>query len=125
MQLVHLYAFAAPRHDGALFIAPRPLPGRLIGHAAGMVHEVKKDYLEETRRLDGQPITLITLAGLEQLAEKLLAEDGGHYTRADYEKAGVWDPEQIARDHGHAVITIEPTGDAGDLVDASEPAGQS
>ena len=38
---------------------------------------------------------------------------------------GVWDPEQIARDHGHAVITIEPTGDAGDLVDASEPAGQS
>ena len=33
----------------------------------------------------------------------------------------MWDPEQIARDHGHAVITIEPTGDAGDLVDASEP----
>ena len=116
---VTLYAHAAPAHEHALFAAPRPLPGRQVGRVAGMVFDVDPAYEEEARRLDGQPITLITEAGLERLAEKLLAEDGGRYTRADYEEAGVWNPEEIARLHGHAVITINPI-DGIPLIDATE-----
>ena len=84
-----------------------------------MVFDVDPAYEEEARRLDGQPITLITEAGLERLAVRLLAEDGGRYTRADYEEAGVWNPEEIARLHGHAVITINPV-DGIPLIDATE-----
>ncbi len=119
MRTTHLYAFAAPRHDHQLYIAPRPLPGRLIGTAAGMVHDVAPDYVQEAKRLDAHPITLITPAGLERLAEQLLTADG-RYSRADYEEAGVWDADMITRDRGHAVITITPTPDAGDLIDATD-----
>jgi hypothetical protein len=116
---VTLYAHAAPAHEHALFAAPRPLPGRQVGRVAGMVFDVDPAYEEEARRLDGQPITLITEAGLERLAVRLLAEDGGRYTRADYEGAGVWNPEEIARLRGHAVITIESI-DGIPLIDATE-----
>lgn len=115
---VHLYAFAAPAHQYALYIAPRPLPGRLLGTAAGMVHDVGPEYVEPATRLDAQRITLITPAGLERLAEQLLANGSG-YTRADYEEAGVWDAEQIARDRGHALLTITPSPNAGPLVSAT------
>ena len=119
MTTVTLYAHAAPAHEHTLFTAPRPLPGRLVGHVAGMVFDVAPQYQQEAGRLDGHPITLITPAGLERLAERLLVEDSG-YTRADYEAAGVWDPEGIARERGHAIISITPYGDAGPLIDATD-----
>ena len=117
MATVTLYAHAAPAHEHTLYAAPRPLPGREVGRVAGMVFDVAPAYEEAARRLDGQPITLITEAGLERLAENLLAEDGGRHTRADYEREGVWNPEEIARVRGHAVIAIEPID--GPLVDAT------
>lgn len=119
MRIVQLYAHAAPAHEHAVFIASRPLPGDLIGRAGGMVYDVKPEFAHLARRDDGQLIQLITPAGLEQLAVRLLAEDGGRYTRAAYEEAGVWDPEEIARQHGHALITIEPAAGVA-MVDATE-----
>jgi hypothetical protein len=115
---VQLYTYAAPAHDHALFIASRPLPGRHLGNAAGMVHDVAPEFQDGARLLDAQPITLITPAAFERLAEGLVQENG--YTRAQYEDADCWDPEDIARQRGHAVITIVPTVDAGPLIPVEE-----
>jgi hypothetical protein len=115
MHTVTLYATAAPAHTGTLYVAPRPLPGRLIGHTPFMVHDVQAEFEELARRDDGQPITLITPAGIERLAEQI-TEDAG-YTRQQLEDVGCWDPEQILRDHDRAVIAITPASDAGPLID--------
>lgn len=109
-----LYATAAPAHTGRLYYATRPLPGREIGNAGGFVYDVQPEFEDLARRDDGQPITLITPARVEQLAEQLVTADG--YSRARYEDLGAWNPDQILRDHNHAVIGITPTADAGPLI---------
>lgn len=106
MQTV-LYTLAAPPHEHALYTAPRPLPGRLIGRAAGMVHDIAPEYVELARRDDAQPITVITADGFESLVEAALAADGG-YTRADYVDADAWDVEDIGRRFGLALLVVDP-----------------
>jgi hypothetical protein len=104
-----LYTTTAPVHEYRLFVAPRPLPGRPVGRVVGEVYDVAPEFEQRTRELDGQSITVVTVTEFENLVEVTMeADEGRRYTRRDYEEAGVWDPEEIGRSLGIALVTIRP-----------------
>lgn len=104
-----LYTTTAPAHEHSLFVAPRPLPGRLVGRCRGMVFDVAPEFEARARELDGQLITIITDDGYANLVEgALIADEGRRYSRSDYENAGVWDPIEIGISLGMALVTVDP-----------------
>lgn len=108
---ITLYTTQAPKHTGRLFVAPRPLPGRLVGRCHGMVFDVAPEFEAETARLDGKLITVVTEEEYGRLVEAKVVADGFR-GREEYEEAGVeWDARDIGCDHGVPLITITPAGE--------------
>ena len=102
-----LYTLDPPAHDHALYIAPRPLPGRLVGRSAGMVFDVAPEFVALALRDDATQVHPITAAGFETLVETALAARGS-YTRADYEAADAWDVRDMGRRFGLLLIVVDP-----------------
>jgi hypothetical protein len=106
---VTLYATSAPAHDHKLYVAPRPLPGRQVGHCHGMVFDVPAEFEDAARRDDGKLITVVTEAQYEQIVTDAVEADG--YSRQEYEDAGMeWDARDIGMELGLPLITIIPSG---------------
>jgi hypothetical protein len=103
---VTLYTTDPPEHDHRLFVAPRPLPGRLVGRHQGMVFDVPPEAQASAERLNGQPITVVTADEYAALVEAAVVAGG--YTRADYEEIDLWDPAALGADRGLVLITIAP-----------------
>lgn len=64
---------------GTVMTAPRPLPGRLIGHrgtTAFAVYDVLPAYEDEARRLDGQVIEAITPDAIAHAVENYATANG-------------------------------------------------
>ena len=81
MSAIRTYTLDMPEGvQGTVMTAPRPLPGRLIGHrgtTAFAVYDVLPAYEDEARRLDGQVIETITADAIAQ-AVKGYADANGY-----------------------------------------------
>lgn len=101
---VTLFTADPPPHRHALYAAPRPLPGRLVGHLVGGVYDVAPADQDRARALDGQPVTVVTVDEYEALVVAAVEADG--YSRADYEEAGLWEPVTIGAVRGLVLASI-------------------
>lgn len=98
-----------PEHSHHLYVTTRPLPGEFLGNLihGGMVHDVKPDYVELAKRDDGQLITVVTRAEFDDLVDiAIFVRSDGVYSRADYEEVGMWNPEELGRNRGLALVRM-------------------